>query len=38
MVDAATFNLTCWTDARFFEVCVSPAVYDAIEKGAAASR
>jgi hypothetical protein len=38
MVDAATFNLTCWTDARFFEVCVSPAVYDAIEKSSAASK
>ena len=38
MVETATFNLTCWTDARSYEVCVSPAVYDAIEKAAAAGK
>jgi hypothetical protein len=36
MVEAAGFNLTCWTDSRLYEVCVSAAVYDAVEKTAAA--
>ncbi len=38
MVETAAFNLTCWTDARFYEVCVSAAVYEAVEKSAAASK
>src|SRR6266446_3089892 len=38
MVETATFNLSCWTDARTYEVCVGPAVYEAIEKTAAAGK
>jgi len=38
MVETATFNLTCWTDGKIYEVCVSPAVYDAVEKSAAAGK
>jgi hypothetical protein len=38
MVETATFNLTCWTDARIYEVCVSPIVYEAIEKTTAAGK
>jgi hypothetical protein len=38
MVETATFNLTCWTDARMYEVCVSSAVYEAVEKTAAAGK
>jgi hypothetical protein len=38
MVETATFNLTCWTDARIYEVCSSPAIYDAIEKTAATGK
>jgi len=38
LVETETLNLTCWTDTRMYEVCVSPAVYDAVEKTAAASK
>jgi len=38
MVETATFNLSCWTEARIYEVCVSSAVYDAVEKTAAAGK
>jgi hypothetical protein len=38
MVETATFNLTCWIDARIYEVCVGPAVYEAIEKTTAAGK
>jgi len=38
MVETATFNLACWTDTRIYEVCVSSAVYDAVEKTAAAGK
>lgn len=38
MVETATFNLTCWTDSKIYEVCSSPAVYDAAEKSAAAGK
>jgi len=38
MIETATFNLSCWTDARIYEVCSNPAVYDAVEKGAAAGK
>src|SRR5450631_1378031 len=38
MVEPASFNLTCWTDAKIYEVCSSPVVYDAVEKSAAAGK
>jgi hypothetical protein len=38
MVETSTFNLTCWTDAKIYEVCVNSAVYDAVEKSAAAGK
>jgi hypothetical protein len=38
MIETASFNLTCWTDAPIYEVCVSSAVYDAIEKAAAVGK
>jgi hypothetical protein len=38
MVETANFNLSCWTDARIYEVCSNPAVYDAAEKSAAAGK
>ena len=38
LVETATFNLSCWTDAMIYEVCTNLAVYDAVEKTAAAGR
>jgi hypothetical protein len=38
MVETANFNLSCWTDAKIYEVCSNPAVYDAAEKSAAAGK
>ena len=38
MVEALNFDLTCWSDARIYEVCVGGAVYDAVERTAAAGK
>ena len=37
MVETANFNLTQWTDNLLYEVCTNPAVYNEVEKKAAAA-
>jgi class 3 adenylate cyclase len=36
-VETANFNLTQWSESPLYEVCTNPAVYDAVEKKAAAA-
>ena len=38
LVESATFNLTCWTDAWIYEVCSNSAIYDAVENSTAAAK